>query len=223
MDKILFLLLKKGAHLQPLKMSTTEIGRLCNMSQQNASCRIIRLEKSGLIEKNNQGIVLTKQGIYELYAVYSELKNIFGKKRIVLSGTILSGLGEGKYYMSLPEYKKQIKEKIGFEPYEGTLNILLSQIQIAKKAYLLKNLEPNIIKGFRKKSRTFGDIFLYPCLIEKRKCALIVPIRTHHPSKIIEIIAPFDIKRVFKKKNGDNIKIIFPVFDEKSVLKRQIQ
>ena len=38
---------------------------------------------------------------------------------------IVSGMGEGAYYMSLKGYRNQFIEKLGYEPYPGTLNVKL--------------------------------------------------------------------------------------------------
>ena len=45
---------------------------------------------------------------------------------VTLEGTVFTGLGEGAYYISKEAYRKQFTEKLGFEPYPGTLNLKLS-------------------------------------------------------------------------------------------------
>jgi CTP-dependent riboflavin kinase len=45
---------------------------------------------------------------------------------VTLEGTVFTGLGEGAYYISKETYLKQLTEKLGFEPYLGTLNLKLS-------------------------------------------------------------------------------------------------
>ena len=47
----------------------------------------------------------------------------------VLKGTIIKGLGEGAYFMSMGHYKKEIKKKLGFDAYPGTLNIKIKKNQ----------------------------------------------------------------------------------------------
>ncbi len=207
MDEVLLLLVKKGAHVRHVRITTSEIGAILGMSQQNASARLSKSEQLGLVEKTKDGIALTKKGAEEAYAFYAELKNAFEKKAPKLYGAIVSGLGEGRYYLSLQKYKKQIREKLGFEAYEGTLNVKLSEESAAAKSHFLKNSEPVIIKGFRKGERTFGDLYAYPCAMEKHKCALVVPLRTHHPSEIVEIISPVNLKKALNKKDGDAVKI----------------
>lgn len=209
MDETLLLLLKKNAHLAPLRITTSEIGKMLGMSQQNASRKIRILEESGLAARTREGISLTKKGMEEAYGFYSELKGVFERETVSISGTIIPGLGEGKYYMSFPEYRKQMREKLGFEPYAGTLNIKLSPSEAAKKSNFLKNSGPIIIGGFKKRGRTFGNLFAYPCKIGKFDCVLVVPLRTHHPAEVIEIVSPANLKRALGKNDGDEVKIEF--------------
>jgi riboflavin kinase len=48
-----------------------------------------------------------------------------GSRSDVLRGRVVSGLGEGQHYISRQGYLKQFREKLGFEPFPGTLNIKL--------------------------------------------------------------------------------------------------
>lgn len=127
--------------------------------------------------------------------------------KTLLSGKVVSGFGVGKYYLSFVEYKKQIQEIFGFEPYEGTLNIELSPRETTRKIQFLKNSKPILIKGFVKDKRTFGDLFAYPCKIKEIICVIIVPSYTQHPPNILEVIAPVNLKNIVDKKLGDTINI----------------
>ncbi|MBI5046848.1 CTP-dependent riboflavin kinase [Candidatus Micrarchaeota archaeon] len=206
MDELLLLLLRHGAHIKPIKMTTTEISTELSMSQQNVSRRLILLEQDGYLERNS-GLFLTKKAYDELLALYSSMKCIFEKKEIRLSGTIVSGLKEGSYYLSMPGYKNQMKEKLGFDPFTGTLNIQLDADDVWKRQYVLQ-LDPIIISGFKDKDRTYGDLFAYKCRAFDQNCALIVPLRTHHGPEIIELICHDHIKEKFKKKDGDKVKVV---------------
>ena len=97
---------------------------------------------------------------------------------IILKGTIIKGLGEGAYFMSMPHYKKEIKKKLGFDAYPGTLNIKI------------KKIHNNVIKKIK-------DI----------NGAIIIPDINKHKSDIVEFIAPIHIKSKFKIRNGCKIKI----------------
>jgi riboflavin kinase len=206
MDEILLLLLRKGAHERPLRLTTSEIGIDAGMSQQNASNRLIQLEKEGLIERGKDGISLTKKGFDSLASGYATLKTAFEGGKIEFEGTIAKGLGEGGYYVSMEGYSRQMKEKLGFAPFPGTLNLKLDDQGIIRRQQMLK-LEPVIISGFKDEKRTYGDLFAFKCRIESEECAVIVPIRTHHGPEIIEVVCPFNIKKKLGKKDGDKVKV----------------
>ncbi len=207
MDEILILLLRKGAHKKPLRITTGELGSLAGMSQQNASRRLAALGRSGYIERKGDGVMLSEKANDELAGLYSSLKGVFEGGRLEIEGTIVKGLGEGSFYMSLPGYRKQIKGRLDFDPYPGTLNIRLDGGQEWKRQRLLEG-EPVVIPGFRDRERTYGDIFAFRCKLEGRDCAIVVPLRTHHGPDILEIICPFNAKRTLRKKDGERVKVI---------------
>jgi riboflavin kinase len=211
MDELLLLLFKRRADAKPLRITTSEIGEVLGMSQQNASRRLAELEKGGFIGRSNEGIRLTKKSIGEVARLYSMLQNIFDedKKAMELEGTVVSGLGEGRYYLSMNGYKAQIKNKLGFLPFPGTLNIRLPKDEMWKKKAILQS-DPVIIDGFEDKDRSYGDLFAYKCRIEGLgdECALIFPLRTHHGEDVIELISSANIKKRLAVKDGDNILVM---------------
>jgi riboflavin kinase len=207
MDEMLLLLLRHGAHLRPVRITSSELGTQLSMSQQNASRRLLELERDGYIERKEGGIQLTKKGQDELAGVYSVLKAAFEGGKLEIEGTVVSGLGEGKYYLSLQGYREQIEKKLGFSPYPGTLNVRLDEADLWKKQHIL-GLDPVMIKGFKDEERTYGDLFAYRCTLEGQDCVVILPLRTHHGAEIMEIIAPFDLKRKLGKKDGDRVRVV---------------
>src|SRR3989338_8257530 len=189
MDEVLIFLLKKGAHNKPVKISTTEIGKIIGMSQQNASKRLMDLEKEGRIARSNQGIVITAEGIRMIKEMYASLKDAIEGGSFTMIGKITEGLREGGFYVSLKGYQKQFEKKLGFRAYPGTLNLKLGKSE-AEKRHRLREIDPIIIEGWKEKNRSYGDIFAYKCRIEGEEAALIIPVRTHHGMDIIELIAP---------------------------------
>ncbi len=201
MDDILILLLKMGAHRNPVKLSTIELGKLLNMSQQNASKRLQKLEEANYISRGKK-IKLTKKAIEELKELHEILNAAFEEK--YLCGQVTTGLGEGKYYMSLKGYVNQITKHL-FKPYPGTLNLKVRDEDKWKRDLIMRDAIH--IKGFKQGKRTFGDIYVYPCEIEGESGAIVMPIRTTHSKDIIELIAPFHIRSKMNKKDGDIIKV----------------
>ncbi len=196
--------------------NTGIIAKDLGISQQSVS-RILRdLENSKHIvrEASTSGvkISLAVNGRDALKKHYDELKNVFSSEIKALSCKITSGLGEGKYYMSLLGYKKQFAAKLGFEPYEGTLNL---EVDSAKVNNFLLNAECINISGFETKERTFGGLKAFNVKIKniknnKRKVdgALIIPDRTHHDKNVVEVIADRNLRKTLKLDDNDLIEIM---------------
>lgn len=119
-----------------------------------------------------------------------------------IDGVIVRGLGEGTFFMSMRHYQKEIKKKLGFMAYPGTLNIKVGKKQRAS----LNNLSKVLIEGFKQGHKTFGGIDCYRARIKDITGAIIIPHMTKHKD-IIELIAPVHVKTKLKLKDGNKIKV----------------
>jgi riboflavin kinase len=213
---ILSELLLCGAKNNFVELTTNEIAKKIKRSQQLASKELLDLEFFGCIKRNKKSkkytIKVTEKGYQQVYDLFLFLKTAVESFKHVIDfeGQIITGMGEGAYYMSLNGYKKQFKEKLGYEPYPGTLNIKLNSMSfIDAKKEMLKYPSINI-DGFSDQSRTFGWVKCYPAYINDSiniNASILILERTHYDDSIIEIIAPFSIKEQFSLKNGDYIKL----------------
>ena len=202
----------RGGCKGPIFVSSQTIGEMLGISQQTASRRLKGLETRGFLTRtivpDGQHVTLTGAGEAELRKEYQEYSRIFSEhnKGYVLNGTVVSGIGEGKYYMSLAPYKEQFNTHLGFEPYPGTLNIRLSSssIPVRKKIDALEWIR---IKGFSTDGRTFGDAKCLPCRIGDISCGIVMPGRTHYPEDIIEVIAPIALRRKLGVEDTDTVTV----------------
>src|SRR3989344_166724 len=204
------LIAKKAGLFGSAFASTSELAALTGFSQQSISRKLRELETEGVVSRKvtNSGIeiALTEKGRKELESFYLELSGIFSKKkRVSLSGKVIEGLGEGTYYTSLVQYKKQFKELLGFEIFPGTLNLEVTPSERA----LFTNSAPIKIEGFKTEQRTFGGIDCWKCTVNgKVDAAAILPHRTNHPANIIEIIAPVFLRKKLSLANGSVVEIV---------------
>ncbi|MEM1514170.1 MAG: DUF120 domain-containing protein [Candidatus Thermoplasmatota archaeon] len=127
-----------------------------------------------------------------------------------MKGIVCSGKGEGKKYIAMNEYKKQIEEKFNFSPYEGTLNLKLSK-EIFDD---LKNIQGINLHGFKKDSKFFGSVKSFPVEIFRRRCALLMPTKSRHRN-IVEIVCEEKLKNGLK--DGDEISFTFEPFEKKGL------
>lgn len=123
-------------------------------------------------------------------------------ENIIFDGAVTSGLGKGAVFMSIDYYKQQIKEKLGFEAYTGTLNLAVDK----KQTSLLNELTPIRIEGFKKDDTSYGGINCYKARIENIDGYVIIPDLTEH-NDTIEFIAPVNLKSELNLKDGDKVKI----------------
>jgi len=124
-------------------------------------------------------------------------------RELVLDGIVVTGLGKGAVFMSIDHYKKEFKDKLGFDPFPGTLNLIVNKEQTV----ILKNLGPIRIESFKKNKKTFGGVSCYKVKINNIDGAIIVPDLTEHEGDMIEIISSINLKSELKIKDGDKVKI----------------
>ncbi len=195
--------------------SSARLGTEIATSPQTASRRLQALERQQLITRSlrpeGQYISVTPKGEEVLLREFTEYGKIFGHGAVnmVLSGELVSGLGEGRYYMGLAQYRMQFLEKLGFEPFPGTLNIKLDQASTAARKRLL-SCRWIPIQGFVANERTYGDARCLPCRIDSYPCGIVVPGRTHYPEDIVEVIAPVELRTTLGLKDHDMVRIEVP-------------
>lgn len=204
-----------GAHRRTTKISTEFLARKLGISQQSASRNLIELDHKGWIEKTitPEGclIRITDSGMAELKKLYSRLRFLMEAAyppSLTLEGMVFTGLGEGAYYVTRDPYRRQFIEKLGFDPYPGTLNLKLTT-EYDVKTYSELVAYPAIeIEGFQDEDRTFGPVRCYPAIIENKvRGAVVSALRTHYNSSVIEIIAPVCLRKHFNLKDGHKVKV----------------
>jgi riboflavin kinase len=191
-------------------ISSRELGDMLRMSQQSASKRILELLDEGLIYRDlgarRQRIKLTEKGIDILRKEYLEYQKIFEmRNHVLIRGAVITGMGEGQYYVTQPGYQEQFTEKLGFEPYDGTLNVrVLSSDQ--SKLEALRRGGGIVVKGFEKNGRTFGDVRCYSAAIQNIDCAVVIPSRSHY-NDVMEIVCKYHLRRTLGLKDGDAVEV----------------
>ncbi len=194
-DEVLAYLVRRGAHLEPAKITTREIAYDLDMSQQTASRKAIELIKSGKIERTPEGMVVTGKALAELKRTVDELqKMLYPELGFEFSGKVVSGLGEGARFMKIQQYKDNIKKQLGFVPYAGTLNVKINPEDVEKRLRL-KTHPPIIINGFRLAGKDFGKILCYRCKIRGIQGAIVFPVRSTHGLNVLEMIAPVNLRK----------------------------
>jgi riboflavin kinase len=195
-------------------INSSEFGNILGSSQQTGSRRINELIDLGWIRRKIEGksqkISVTKQGANAMLQIYKNLKKLL--ESILIVGEVCEGMHEGGYYVSIKGYFDQFKDKLGFEPYKGTLNLKLSDTDIAILREKLDNIVPIVIDGFKDQSREYGPVRCYDVVVtrlddmaKRRKAAILDIQRTHHEKNIIEILAKPFLRDYFNLKDCDKL------------------
>lgn len=211
-------LLSKGAKNNFVTLTTSSLGKNIKKSQQAASKHLIELENNQFIERmisgRNISVKITPKGFSEIIRVSTILQKSLDSSPsdVELQGTLVSGMGEGAYYMSLKGYTKQFKSKIGYIPFPGTLNVRLDKKVHQEVIKQFETLHGITIKSFSDGKRTYGWVKCFPAKINQTiDCQLIILERTHHDSSIIEMISKICIRNSGKLKDGSKITIKIPI------------
>jgi len=118
-----------------------------------------------------------------------------------LKGRVFSGGGTGSLFVNLPWAKKQFKEKLGFNPYPGTLNLQLTSrmgTENLRKAEGIK-IEPQ--EGFHA-GRCFKAL-----VMEKVWGAIVMPDVQGYPPDLLEILAPVNLRKTLELKDGMEVEV----------------
>ena len=199
-----------GAMDDFIPVSSGELGRELGVSQQTASRRILDLLDKGLIQRElgarRQMIRLSDDGMKALQTEYADYVSIFEvRDRVTLKGTVVSGLGEGRYYIEQNGYREQFRTHLDMDPYVGTLNIRLAG-EDRGKVQLLRRATGVPLRGFTQGSRTFGAVKAFHAILGDIRCAVVMPQRSHHMDTV-EVISEHQLRTLLDIKDGDVVEL----------------
>jgi len=207
-------LLSKGAKHNYVTITTESLGKNIKKSQQSASTHLLELEQNQFIERiisgRNISIKITRKGYSEMVKLSTILQKSLNSfpSHVEIKGTLVSGMGEGAYYMGLKGYTKQFKSKIGYVPFPGTLNVKINQKIHQEAIKQFVNLNGIDINSFSDGKRTYGWVKCFPAKINNSvDCNLILLERTHHDNSVVELISKLCLRKTAKLKDGSKISI----------------
>ena len=127
------------------------------------------------------------------------------KKKISLTGKIVSGVKQGAFFTQLDWFQSQCRDKLGFKPYAGTLNLEISDDDVPVAEALEQEAEIEFIPP----DSEFCSGKAYPVLVEGIRAAIVIPaaeVRVHGKN-IIEVISDQRLKDVLKVVDGDSVEL----------------
>jgi len=123
---------------------------------------------------------------------------------VIVRGKVAAGTGDGRKFVNLPWFKRQVMEIFNFEPYPGTLNVMLKE----EYSKILSSIL-NENRGFKIIPEDgYSSGFLYRAFIGFRVMGAIVkPSIPDYPESILEIIAPVCLRESLGLNDGDEIDV----------------
>ncbi len=188
--------------------TTSEFGKVFGVSQQSASRYLGLLEDRGFIlrARSRRGVkvTFTEEGLKALRGMEKALTMFLSNKpKTAYRGEVVSGIGEGAYYVR--KYAEKIHELLGYKPYPGTLNIRV----YGGKPDVVSDSTVEV-QGFVSEKRSFGGVGLTPITLKvkgrKITCHVILPERTHH-RRDLELISRYNIRKKYGVSDGDEAEI----------------
>lgn len=188
---------------RPVHVSCSELSGKLGVSAQTVSRRLRELEETDHVSRqlvdDGQNVRITDKGESALHGEYYEYRRLFtSDDRPDLEGTVTDGMGEGKHYISLDGYQRQFDERLGYEPFPGTLNVAVDD-DTPHRDRLQETIDGVRIDEWSDEERTYGAATCYPVTVEGdaeefSPAHILVPDRTHHDEQIVEVIAPVELR-----------------------------
>ncbi|HJM01131.1 MAG TPA: DUF120 domain-containing protein [Nitrosopumilus sp.] len=207
-------LLSKGAKHNYITITTSSLGKNIHKSQQAASKHLVELEQNKFLTRINTGrnlsVKISNKGYSEMVKLSSILQKSLDSSPsyVYLQGTLVSGMGEGAYYMGLKGYTKQFKSKIGYVPFPGTLNVRLDKKIHQESIKQFETLDGIKLNSFSDGKRTYGWVKCFSAKLNNSiDCELIMLERTHHDDSVIELISKTCLRKNSKLKDGSKVTI----------------
>jgi riboflavin kinase len=211
---VLVALVEFGGMHGYVRLSGSSLGSLLGISQQAAARRLIRACESGLIDKKTTIIgyeyIISKKAKTQISNFISSYNTDLKPSKI--KTVLVSGVGEGKFFLQLRGYKKQFEQLYGFKPYPGTLNLKATQNVFER----FKLFPSKVVNGFRTGGRSYGLVLTYKARMtwdkQSFECVAIFPEISRYGDDIVELIAPINLRKKMQLSDGDVI-YIEPILD----------
>ena len=122
-----------------------------------------------------------------------------------IDGEVTTGLGKAAFFLSQEFYTKEFKKNLGFIPYPGTLNVIVSE-EYLDEISEIKNTCENIIKP--------DEVFRAVKYIEAKlndivEGAIVFPAKTTHEENYLEFIAESKLRDELNLNDGDIVCLEF--------------
>ncbi len=118
-----------------------------------------------------------------------------------VTGIVQDGVGQGSSFTQLDWVRKQFRDKLGFDPYPGTLNIRVQDAGTLAEWQACSSIAIEPAPGFCA-ARCYRVE-----LNGQTTAGWIIPVVAGYPDDLMELMAPMSLRQTFALKTGDVISI----------------
>lgn len=122
--------------------------------------------------------------------------------KIELLGRVFTGRCEGRKYVKLSWVKQQIMEKLGFDPYPGTLNLRLDEKNIKRRGLLEKDAKLRLCH-----SEGYCTGLLFKASIDSVACGVVIPQVENYPDDVLEVVASVNLRQKLGLQDRDSVEV----------------
>ena len=122
-----------------------------------------------------------------------------------IDGEVKTGLGKGSFFISQEFYSNEFRKNLGFVPYPGTLNVVVSDEYLNDINEIKDNCQ-NIIEP----DEGFGAVkYIEAVLNDKVNGAIVFPAKTVHDMNYLEFIAEIGLRDELGIEDDDIVSLEF--------------
>jgi CTP-dependent riboflavin kinase len=128
------------------------------------------------------------------------------KAKITVSGILVTGSKKAAFFTQLEWVKRQFLNLLGFEPFPGTLNLMLSE----QDEQVMEEIRQRPGIPLISPDASFCQSRAYPVRIGTISGAVILPeekVRIHG-QKIVEIMAPVSLRESLHLQDGNRVDFV---------------
>jgi riboflavin kinase, archaea type len=122
---------------------------------------------------------------------------------VSLRGVVASGLGQGAQFMAVPWVREGIRRLIGFDPYSGTLNVRLVDLDALVAWRRIR--EGSALRLVPPPPETCGARLFRPVVAPDVSAAIVVPDVTRYGDDTLELVAAVHVRNHFGLHDRDPV------------------
>ena len=122
-----------------------------------------------------------------------------------IDGEVTTGLGKAAFFLSQEFYTREFEKNLGFVPFPGTLNVVVSDDHL-DEINKIKDACENLIKP----DEGFGAVkYIEAILNEEVEGAIVFPAKTTHEENYLEFISENRLRDELNLEDGDVVSLEF--------------